>query len=269
MCKNFAGKSLSQMYKGDSYIKIWEVGGEGPAILVGNPPVCSPLVSGRKPACLSLEGRGSVSTGTWSPGRSGSAGPRLPMATRGQPRAQGWCLAQGAARAVGGGSPPLPTPPKAWRLGAAYLCHHVPCVSEKDKWTVQPELSRVLALIPCPRERKPKADSSTLRSGSSMYLKDGVPAWSSFSYMCSGPGTGHKCAWVWAATFKPWLTSSPAPPQVAAKQAAAAATQTIAASQNAAVSNKNPAAQQQLVQSCKVRSQLPGSQVCWTKRWQH
>lgn len=41
--------------------------------------------------------------------------------------------------------------------------------------------------------------------------------------------------------------------QVAAKQAAAAATQTIAASQNAAISNKNTAAHQQLVQSCKVR----------------
>ncbi|KAM9585807.1 talin-2 [Trichechus inunguis] len=40
--------------------------------------------------------------------------------------------------------------------------------------------------------------------------------------------------------------------EIAAKQAAAAATQTIAASQNAAVSNKNPAAQQQLVQSCKA-----------------
>ncbi|XP_028637285.1 talin-2 isoform X2 [Grammomys surdaster] len=40
--------------------------------------------------------------------------------------------------------------------------------------------------------------------------------------------------------------------EVAAKQAAAAATQTIAASQNAAISNKNPAAQQQLVQSCKA-----------------
>ncbi len=40
--------------------------------------------------------------------------------------------------------------------------------------------------------------------------------------------------------------------QNAAKQAAAAATQTIAAAQNAASSNKNPAAQQQLVQSCKV-----------------
>ncbi|XP_027267064.1 talin-2 isoform X2 [Cricetulus griseus] len=40
--------------------------------------------------------------------------------------------------------------------------------------------------------------------------------------------------------------------EVAAKQAAAAATQTIAASQNAAVSNKNPSAQQQLVQSCKA-----------------
>ncbi|KAM4602993.1 talin-2 [Polymixia lowei] len=38
----------------------------------------------------------------------------------------------------------------------------------------------------------------------------------------------------------------------AAKQAAAAATQTIAASQNAAVSNKNTAAHQQLVQSCKA-----------------
>lgn len=51
------------------------------------------------------------------------------------------------------------------------------------------------------------------------------------------------------------------PLQVAAKQAAAAATQTIAASQNAAVSNKNPAAQQQLVQSCKVscRVQTAGS----------
>uniref|UniRef100_A0AAZ3RBZ9 FERM domain-containing protein n=1 Tax=Oncorhynchus tshawytscha TaxID=74940 RepID=A0AAZ3RBZ9_ONCTS len=38
----------------------------------------------------------------------------------------------------------------------------------------------------------------------------------------------------------------------AAKQAAAAATQTIAASQNAATSNKNTAAHQQLVQSCKA-----------------
>lgn len=40
--------------------------------------------------------------------------------------------------------------------------------------------------------------------------------------------------------------------EVAAKQAVAAATQTIAASQNAAISNKNPSAQQQLVQSCKA-----------------
>uniref|UniRef100_A0A8D2LSC0 Talin 2 n=1 Tax=Varanus komodoensis TaxID=61221 RepID=A0A8D2LSC0_VARKO len=40
--------------------------------------------------------------------------------------------------------------------------------------------------------------------------------------------------------------------EVAAKQAAAAATQTIAASQNAALSNKNTAAHQHLVQSCKV-----------------
>ncbi|CAJ0936099.1 unnamed protein product [Ranitomeya imitator] len=40
--------------------------------------------------------------------------------------------------------------------------------------------------------------------------------------------------------------------EAAAKQAAAAATQTIAASQNASVSNKNMAAHQQLVQSCKA-----------------
>ncbi|XP_030044269.1 LOW QUALITY PROTEIN: talin-2 [Microcaecilia unicolor] len=40
--------------------------------------------------------------------------------------------------------------------------------------------------------------------------------------------------------------------EAAAKQAAAAATQTIAASQNAALSNKNTAAHQQLVQSCKA-----------------
>ncbi|XP_060764635.1 talin-1 [Neoarius graeffei] len=44
----------------------------------------------------------------------------------------------------------------------------------------------------------------------------------------------------------------------AAKQAAAASTQTIAAAQHAASSNKNPAAQQQLVQSCKVvADQIP------------
>ncbi|RXN11823.1 talin-1 isoform X1 [Labeo rohita] len=44
----------------------------------------------------------------------------------------------------------------------------------------------------------------------------------------------------------------------AAKQAAAAATQSIAAAQHAASSNKNPAAQQQLVQSCKaVAEQIP------------
>ncbi|KAH0619804.1 hypothetical protein JD844_014074 [Phrynosoma platyrhinos] len=46
--------------------------------------------------------------------------------------------------------------------------------------------------------------------------------------------------------------------EVAAKQAAAAATQTIAASQNAAISNKNTAAHQQLVQSCKnVADHIP------------
>ncbi|MGH0175607.1 UNVERIFIED_CONTAM: hypothetical protein FKN15_076359, partial [Acipenser sinensis] len=44
----------------------------------------------------------------------------------------------------------------------------------------------------------------------------------------------------------------PASGENAAKQAAAAATQTIAASQNAAASNKNTAAHQQLVQSCKA-----------------
>ncbi|KAB5565676.1 hypothetical protein PHYPO_G00244310 [Pangasianodon hypophthalmus] len=40
--------------------------------------------------------------------------------------------------------------------------------------------------------------------------------------------------------------------EIAAKQAAAAATQTIAAAQNAAASNKNTASQQQLVHSCKA-----------------
>ncbi|NWI14370.1 TLN1 protein, partial [Crypturellus soui] len=46
--------------------------------------------------------------------------------------------------------------------------------------------------------------------------------------------------------------------QHVAKQAAASATQTIAAAQHAALSNKNPAAQQQLVQSCKVvADQIP------------
>uniref|UniRef100_A0A4W5P929 Talin 2 n=1 Tax=Hucho hucho TaxID=62062 RepID=A0A4W5P929_9TELE len=40
--------------------------------------------------------------------------------------------------------------------------------------------------------------------------------------------------------------------EIAAKQAAAAATQTIAAAQNAAVSNKNTASHQQLVHSCKA-----------------
>lgn len=42
------------------------------------------------------------------------------------------------------------------------------------------------------------------------------------------------------------------PRQLAAKQAAAAATQTIAAAQNAAASNKNTVSHQQLVHSCKV-----------------
>ena len=44
------------------------------------------------------------------------------------------------------------------------------------------------------------------------------------------------------------------PEQIAAKQAAAAATQTIAAAQNAAASNKNTVSHQQLVHSCKVKS---------------
>ncbi|XP_053145754.1 talin-1 isoform X2 [Hemicordylus capensis] len=44
----------------------------------------------------------------------------------------------------------------------------------------------------------------------------------------------------------------------AAKQAAAAATQTVAAAHHAATANKNPSAQQQLVQSCKVvAEQIP------------
>lgn len=51
----------------------------------------------------------------------------------------------------------------------------------------------------------------------------------------------------------PVLTCA-SPCQHAAKQAAASATQTIAAAQHASSSNKNPAAQQQLVQSCKVRT---------------
>lgn len=59
-----------------------------------------------------------------------------------------------------------------------------------------------------------------------------------------------------------WTDLCPSPLQVAAKQAAAAATQTIAASQNAAISNKNPSAQQQLVQSCKVGSLCAEGQVC-------
>uniref|UniRef100_A0A4W6C8X3 Talin 2 n=1 Tax=Lates calcarifer TaxID=8187 RepID=A0A4W6C8X3_LATCA len=42
--------------------------------------------------------------------------------------------------------------------------------------------------------------------------------------------------------------------EIAAKQAAAAATQTIAAAQNAAASNKNTVSHQQLVHSCKVQS---------------
>jgi len=59
-----------------------------------------------------------------------------------------------------------------------------------------------------------------------------------------------------------WTDLCHYPLQVAAKQAAAAATQTIAASQNAAISNKNPSAQQQLVQSCKVSSLCAEGQVC-------
>lgn len=59
-------------------------------------------------------------------------------------------------------------------------------------------------------------------------------------------------AWCMSFQAPSWADLCPSPLQVAAKQAAAAATQTIAASQNAAISNKNPSAQQQLVQSCKV-----------------
>uniref|UniRef100_A0A8I5Y6H9 Talin 2 n=1 Tax=Rattus norvegicus TaxID=10116 RepID=A0A8I5Y6H9_RAT len=49
--------------------------------------------------------------------------------------------------------------------------------------------------------------------------------------------------------------------EVAAKQAAAAATQTIAASQNAAISNKNPSAQQQLVSLTLDHHMPQGSQA--------
>ncbi|KFO52801.1 Talin-1 [Corvus brachyrhynchos] len=53
-------------------------------------------------------------------------------------------------------------------------------------------------------------------------------------------------------------TASVKPVPPCAKQAAASATQTIAAAQHASSSNKNPAAQQQLVQSCKVvAEQIP------------
>lgn len=55
------------MYQGDSYTKIWEVGGKGTAFLLCDPPVCSPLGSGRKLACLSLEERESVNTGKCLP----------------------------------------------------------------------------------------------------------------------------------------------------------------------------------------------------------
>uniref|UniRef100_A0A8C4IMW4 Talin 2a n=1 Tax=Dicentrarchus labrax TaxID=13489 RepID=A0A8C4IMW4_DICLA len=50
----------------------------------------------------------------------------------------------------------------------------------------------------------------------------------------------------------------------AAKQAAAAATQTIAAAQNAAASNKNTAAHQQLVQSCKQHLVFLGSSLMFS-----
>lgn len=51
-----------------------------------------------------------------------------------------------------------------------------------------------------------------------------------------------------------WFPFVSSPEQIAAKQAAAAATQTIAAAQNAAASNKNTVSHQQLVHSCKVWS---------------
>lgn len=64
--------------------------------------------------------------------------------------------------------------------------------------------------------------------------------------------------------FFHWFNSVSFSPKIAAKQAAAAATQTIAASQNAAVSNKNTAAHQQLVQSCKVNISQPTDNNSWT-----
>lgn len=65
-------------------------------------------------------------------------------------------------------------------------------------------------------------------------------------------------------TLSPRLTPD-FPLQHAAKQAAASATQTIAAAQHAAASNKNPAAQQQLVQSCKVRGTGQNGASWWEK----
>lgn len=88
-------------------------------------------------------------------------------------------------------------------------------------------------------------------------------AWGALSYTCgSSVGGAYVSVRVCEGAREACLPSCRSPLQVAAKQAAAAATQTIAASQNAAVSNKNPAAQQQLVQSCKVSFRPPESQGC-------
>lgn len=69
--------------------------------------------------------------------------------------------------------------------------------------------------------------------------------------------SGSRLALFWLHTCLS-LPSSPFHFQHAAKQAAAAATQTIAAAQHAATTNKNPSAQQQLVQSCKVSGRQSG-----------
>lgn len=66
------------------------------------------------------------------------------------------------------------------------------------------------------------------------------------------------------ASWSPPRLTCLSPLQHAAKQAAAAATQTIAAAQHAAATaNKNPSAQQQLVQSCKVSMGRAGTFSPW------
>lgn len=106
--------------------------------------------------------------------------------------------------------------------------------------------------IACPRDCKPHGDNRALLDEARQKAESGPGApFLTRAALRTRPSAGGADIRA-GGTLKAWLTSCRSPLQVAAKQAAAAATQTIAASQNAAVSNKNPAAQQQLVQSCKV-----------------